>query len=196
MTLISCKIGMPGRFAPAFLFGLATLSLSALGLTASPAQAQNRGTLQAPPSLRPVPDQLELAKIIWSTLLAVDHANRSGNYSVLRDMSAQGFQINNDPARLTQLFSSLRESRVDLSNTLVLAPTFFEPPRQLQEDVFQVKGVFQLRPTAIQFDLYYQWEQGRWKLFGIDLQPVSMSQAMAGPTPQQPAPARPTPRRR
>lgn len=189
MRLISCKFGMPGRFAPAFLLGAAIV-----GGAAVPAHAQ--GTIQAPLSSRPVPDQLELAKTIWSTLLAVDHANRSGNYSVLRDMSAQGFQINNDAARLAQLFSGLRESRVDLANTLVIAPTFFEPPRQIQADVFQVKGVFQLRPTAIQFDLYYQWEQGRWKLFGIDLQPVSLAQAIPGAPQSAPPVQQPPPRRR
>lgn len=183
---------MPGRIAPAFLFALA-----AMGLPAVPAMGQTQGTVYAPPAARPVPDQLEMAKLIWSTLLAVDHANRSGNYSVLRDMSAQGFQINNDPARLAQIFAGLRESRIDLSNSLVLAPTFFEPPRQIQTDVFNVKGVFQLRPVGIQFDLFYQWEQGRWKLFGIDIQPVTMAQSVPGAPiqPPQSQPAQP-PRRR
>lgn len=179
---------MPGRLAPAFLLGLAAVSAPVFG--------QSQGSIQAPPSSRPVPDQLEMAKMIWSTLLAVDHANRSGNYSVLRDMSAQGFQINNDAARLAQIFASLRESRIDLSNTLVIAPTFYEAPRQLQADVFEVKGIFQLRPTAIQFDLYYQWEQGRWKLFGIDIQPIALAQAAPGPVSPPPATTQPVPRRR
>jgi hypothetical protein len=46
----------------------------------------------------------------------------------------------------------------------------------VNETVFRVQGVFQLRPISIGFDLYYQWEQGRWKLFGIDLQPLEMTQ--------------------
>jgi hypothetical protein len=140
--------------------------------------------------MRPVPDQLELSKMIWSTILAVDHANRSGNYSVLRDMSAQGFQINNDAARLAQIFTALRQQRIDLSNALLVPPTYYEPPRQVQADVFEVKGLFQLRPTAIQFDLFYQWEQGRWKLFGIDIQPLAMIEAMPGGQPAQQQPDR------
>lgn len=78
---------------------IAAAFLLSLALAASPADAQI-GAVQPPPAARPVPDQLELSKLIWSTILAVDHANKSGNYSVLRDMSAQGFQISNDPARL------------------------------------------------------------------------------------------------
>lgn len=175
---------MPGPRAPAFFYPLAAGLALAL---AAPAAAQAPPAVQAPPSLRPVPDQLELSKLIWSTILAVDHANRSGNYSVLRDMSAQGFQINNDAARLAQIFTGLREQRIDLANALLVPPTYYEPPRQLQADVFEVKGLFQIRPIAIQFDLFYQWEQGRWKLFGIDIQPLSMVEAMPGPeaVPQQ-----------
>lgn len=148
----------------------------------APALAQSGGApaVQAPPGLRPVPDQLELSKLIWSTILAVDHANRSGNYSVLRDMSAQGFQINNDAARLAQIFAGLRDSRIDLSSVLLVPPTYLQPPRQVQADVIQVAGVFQIRPVSVQFDLYYQWEAGRWKLFGVNLLPVMMDPANPG----------------
>ena len=56
-----------------------------------------------------------------------------------------------------------------------MPPTYSEAPRQIRDDVFEVKGIFQLRPTSIYFDLYYQWELGRWKLFGIDIQPLEMA---------------------
>lgn len=176
---------MPGLRAPAFFAGLAMAAL--LGLfTPAPALAQAaQPAIQPPPSIRPVPDSLELSKLVWSTMLAVDHANRSGNYSVLRDMSAQGFQINNNAARLAQIFTGIRDQRIDLSNSLLVPPTYTEPPRQVQADIFEVKGLFQLRPTSIYFDMYFQWEQGRWKLFGIDIQPLSMVEAMPGTTQQQ-----------
>lgn len=150
-------------------------------------------------SAQPVPGDLELAKLIWSTLAAVDHANRSGNYSVLRDISANGFQINNDPSRLAQIFSGIRTARIDLGNALLVAPTYLAAPQLVQAEIFEVKGVFALRPTQIYFDLYFQWEQGRWKLFGISLEPRAMlTQLPGGPaaSPVQPAPrAQPAPRR-
>jgi hypothetical protein len=31
----------------------------------------------------------------------------------------------------------------------------------------------------------YQWEQGRWKLFGIDLRPLQMASAPSGQPPAQ-----------
>ena len=138
-------------------------------------------SVQPPPSVEAVPDQLELSKLIWSTILAVDHANRSGNYSVLRDLGAQGFQINNDAATLAQIFAGLRSQRIDLANALLVPPTYLEAPRVVQPGVIEAKGVFQLRPTAIRFDMFFQWEQGRWKLFGIDIQPMEMLEAMPDP---------------
>ncbi len=162
---------MPGRTAPAFFVALAAVLAAPL----SAQQAAPQASVQPPPSIRPTPGQLELSKLIWSTVAAVDHANRSGNYSVLRDISAQGFQINNTPAQLGQIFTGLRNLQVDLSNALLVPPTYTVAPQLVQEDVFRVQGLFQMRPISIGFDLYYQWEQGRWKLVGIDLQPLQMT---------------------
>jgi hypothetical protein len=187
MTFMPKNIVMPGPSAPAFRFAALILAIALLPL--SPAQAQQtvrqpviqgqaqpqpQPTIQPPPSVRPTPSQLELSKLLWSTIAAVDHANLSGNYSVLRDISAQGFQINFNPARLTEIFAGLRGLNIDLSNALLVPPTYYEAPQMISNDVFRVRGVFQLRPISIGFDVYYQWEQGRWKLFGIDLQPQQM----------------------
>jgi hypothetical protein len=193
MKMITKTSTMPGPSAPAFSFAkLCTqvaLGMATFGLLGSPASAQQQvqpgqrlqtPSVQPPPSIRPTPSQLELSRMIWSTVAAVDHANRSGNYSVLRDISAQNFQINYNPARLTEIFAGLRNSNIDLSTALLVPPTYYEAPQMLREDLFRVKGLFQLRPISIQFDMAFQWEQGRWKLAGIDIQPAEM---VASPPP-------------
>lgn len=173
MNVIANRLKMPGRLvAPAFLLALAVPAAAQQPAQNQPVQAGP--TVTPPASVRPTPSQLELSKMIWSTIAAVDHANRSGNYSVLRDISAQGFQINNNAAQLAQIFAGLRSLRVDLSNALLVPPTYTTAPTMIREDVFRVQGIFQLRPISIGFDLYFQWEQGTWKLFGIDLQPLEM----------------------
>ena len=185
MTKMAMKIAMPGPSAPAFRFAL--IAAVAAVLPFAPAQAQQQPvaqpapTVQPPPSVRPTPGQLELSKLLWSTIAAVDHANQSGNYSVLRDISAQTFQINFNPARLTEIFAGIRGLNIDLSNALLVPPTYYEAPQMISNDVFRVRGIFQLRPISIGFDVYYQWEQGRWKLFGIDLQPQQMIEAQPAP---------------
>lgn len=137
-----------------------------------PSDSQRLGP---PPSSMPVPDELELVKLIWSTMAAIDHANIAGNYSVLRDLSSPAFQSINNSAKLSQTFTSLRNSNVDLSNTLLLAPSYTIAPAIVRPDILHVKGVFRLRPTAIGFDLYYQWVQGRWRLHGVSIAPASLS---------------------
>jgi hypothetical protein len=182
----------PGRHAPARFLCAALLAV------ATPALAQQAPAqpLSSPPlSAVPVPGELELAKMIWSTMVAVDHANISGNYSVLRDIAAPGFQINNDAAKLTEIFSSLRASRVDLSNTLLLAPTYRSAPAMVQRDVMRVQGGFGLRPTAIDFELYYQWVSGRWRLFGVSVAPASIATQQPGPPGTPIAPVKPPPTR-
>ena len=186
---------MPGPRAPAFLrplaLALAGASLVSLtpsvhaqqgaasaGQQAQPQRPAPRTPGLAPAAIRPVPDQLQLAKLIWSTMAAVDHANRSGNYSVLRDISSTGFQINNDPATLAQIFAAIRNSRIDLANALLVPPSYTAAPQQVQADVFRVQGVFNLRPIAIAFDLHFQWERGEWRLYGIDIRPMPMAESM------------------
>jgi len=181
---------MPGLRAPAFLLGVALAAMAA-----APASAQQQttqppaGTARPPISAQPVPGELDLAKMIWSTMVGLDQANRSGNYSVLRDNSATGFQINNDPARLTQIFAALRAARIDLANTLLVPPSYLAAPRLVQGDVLQVQGYFNLRPTAIGFDLLYQWERGDWRLFGMTAEPRGRAPVRGISAPDTPAQA-------
>lgn len=155
-------------------FAALTSSQEVIAQSTTPALSPSQ-SVGPPPSSMPVPGELELAKLIWSTMAAIDHANIAGNYSVLRDLSSPAFQAANNSAQLSHTFSSLRNSSVDLSNTLLLAPSYMIAPAIVRPDILHVKGVFGLRPTAIGFDLYYQWVQGRWRLHGVSIAPATLS---------------------
>ena len=62
-----------------------------------------------------MPSDDKLLILINSALLALNQANETGNYTVLRDMAAPSFQRANSPERLAQLFSNLRNRNLDLS---------------------------------------------------------------------------------
>jgi hypothetical protein len=111
-----------------------------------------------------------VAKLIWSIMAAVDHANATGNYSVLRDLGAPSFQAANNAATLATVFQAIRNQRVDLSNTLIVSPTFDIGPR-IENGLLRMRGAFPLRPGGVAFDLLFQPVQGRWALFGIALAP-------------------------
>ncbi|CAA9503770.1 MAG: hypothetical protein AVDCRST_MAG91-1217 [uncultured Sphingomonadaceae bacterium] len=167
---MSVKIGS-GLHAPArFFFTLL------VGLLASPLTAQTPRRPPAPaPAATPSVDIQTVNKLVWSTLAAVDHGNVTGNYSVLRDLGAPGFQANNNAATLAGVFQTVRTQRIDLSNTLLLSPTYDFAPTIVQGGLLRARGRFAIRPTAIGFDLLFANVAGRWQLFGVAVVPLPMA---------------------
>lgn len=131
------------------------------------------GAQQAPPAqLAPV-DITTATKLVWQTVTALDQANITGNYSVLRDLASPGFQANNSPATLAGTFQALRTQRVDLGNCLIVAPSFQFPPTIVQGGLLRLRGSFPLRPTGVAFDMLFTNSGGQWRLFGLAVVPVT-----------------------
>src|SRR5262245_2055988 len=59
--------------------------------------------------------------LIRETLLALDQANKTGNYTVLRDLGSPEFQANT-AARLAEIFAQQRKDNIDLSGVAVIDP--------------------------------------------------------------------------
>jgi hypothetical protein len=150
------------------LSGLLLLASAAL-----PAPVLAQPPASQPTPAAPVPDQLTLAKLVWSTMAAVDHANKTGNYFVLRELGSPAFQSSNTALTLAGVFGRLRGQRLDLADTFLVEPVFDFPPR-IEGGLLRMRGAFRLRPTGIQFDLLYQWN-GTWQLHGIAINAVAMS---------------------
>lgn len=163
-----------GRHAPAhFLLPVFTI------IAGAPAVAQTQVRPPAPLTVA-APDIQTVDKLVWSTVAAIDHGNVTGNYSVLRDLGAPAFQANNNAATLAGVFAQVRNERIDLSNTLLLAPSYEFPPG-IVNGMLRARGAFGLRPTAIRFDLLYANVAGRWQLFGVAVVPVPMSTTQVAP---------------
>jgi len=160
VTLVSTGSG-PGLAAPV-LFLAAALAVA----SPQPARAQQPPPAPAVANV-PLPDRTVQLKLLWGIMAAVDQANRSGNYSVLRDLGTANFQANNNPAALAAAFAPLRAQQMDLADTFLVAPTFDSPPAMTEPTLFRMTGRFPLRPTAIAFDVAFQWERGAWRLSGL-----------------------------
>ena len=120
------------------------------------------------------PDRQETARLIWTTLIAVDHANRTGNYSVLRDLAAPSFRDANNAARLAGIFAPLRARDIGLRRVVLASPAYAEPPKILDSGLYRVKGSFAFRPVGINFDLLFQHTDGEWQLFGVSIAPAEL----------------------
>jgi hypothetical protein len=114
-------------------------------------------------------------------LLALDQANKTGNYSVLRDLGAPGFQEANTTARLSEIFARLRNEKLDLSGVSVLEPQLSLLPQIDSNGMMRMAGFFPSVPMQIKFDLVYAPVSGQWRLFGIGVN-VERSMPAAPPT--------------
>ncbi len=180
--MVSTLNGGPGHFAPARF--LCTAFLLGLLLAAHGAHAQTRGRqapapAAAPPAQAeqrtiPLPDNLVSSKLLWSTMAAMDHASDTGNFTVVNALGTAGFRSRNSPAALAAVFTTLRNQRVDLSDALLVSPSFELPPHMVTPTAFRMRGVFPLRPTAVAFDMVFAWESG-WRLDAIAVLPIAAS---------------------
>lgn len=120
----------------------------------------------APPRAKGVPDDYKLAMLIRTSLIALNQANITGNYSVLRDLGAPSFQEANNPARLAELFANLRTRAIDLEPILVVDPKVAEPFIN-ERGMLRIKGIFPTSPEQVNFELAFQPVGQQWRLFGI-----------------------------
>ena len=114
----------------------------------------------------PVPRAVALVR---DALAAVNHANWTGNYTVLRDFASPNFAAANDPARLSNIFSAARAARLDLFPAMVIAPVFTQG--QVIDDGrrLRLSGFVPVEPGPIRFDLIFEPVDGRWRLFGVSV---------------------------
>jgi hypothetical protein len=151
----------------------------------------------APTAQQPLPVGVEQALyLIRSTLLTLNDANRTGNYTVLRDLAAPDFQIRNTAADLAQIFADLRRRNFDLYGAALLAPQLTAAPTLDAEKRLLLTGFFPTRPQQINFDLSFQSVGGQWRLFGIaiatpDAPPVQAQARVPAAKQDAPAPKNP-----
>ena len=126
-----------------------------------------------PPAAAPRPEfQVGVEQTLYlvrSTLLTLNDANRSGNYTVLRDLAAPDFQARNTAADLAQIFADLRRRNFDLAAAAVATPQLSAAPTLDADRRLRVTGYFPTRPLQINFDLTFLVVGGQWRLLEISI---------------------------
>ena len=126
--------------------------------------------------------------LVRSSLMTLNDANRSGNYTVVRDLASPDFQARNSAADLSIIFTDLRRRNLDLFAVALLNPTLDKAPALDANGRLKLAGYFPTKPLLIRFDLTFQLSNGQWKLYGIS---VSTPAAPGQQTPTtQPPPRR------
>jgi hypothetical protein len=166
------------------------LAIAAWVFGAGPCAAQQQAPAPAPAPNAPSPQQVTitiaaLAALIKGTVTALDQANLTGNYSVLRDLGTPAFREKYDQAALTKAFADLRARKLDLSPALLVNPNLKRP--EFKDGEMVLTGYFPAQPLIIAFDLRFAQLDGVWRLAWIGVDAVPANQAMAAATePAQP----------
>jgi hypothetical protein len=181
---------------------VAALALVPIGTVDAVAQGappvgQQPGKPAATASIVPTPRQLAvppaeaLLMLIRSMLIALHHGNITGNYTVLRKLSAPGFQAANSAANLGQIFADLRTQRVDLTPALLLTPELVQGPAITDNGMLTMTGFLSTPQQRINFQPAFQAVDGFWRPFGIGINatPAPMEGATE-PSPTAPTPAK------
>ena len=114
-----------------------------------------------------LPDEFKLNLLIRSSIIALNQANQTGNYTVLQDLGAPAFRASNNSARLAQIFAALRQRQLDLTPVLFFTPKLIAQPQIAPNGLLRLAGYFPTTPEKVNFDLIYQQIDGQWRLFGI-----------------------------
>ncbi|MEH2513640.1 hypothetical protein V1291_004994 [Nitrobacteraceae bacterium AZCC 1564] len=141
----------------------------------------------------PKPAQIDrngVLMLVRSTLLALDQANKTGNYTVLRDLGAPGFQ-SNTAARLAEIFAKLRNDNLDLAGVAVIEPQLSLLPQIEGNGMMHMVGFFPSAPSQVNFDLSFSPVNGQWRLFAISVGIGSASPAAPQPPVADAKPATP-----
>jgi hypothetical protein len=132
-----------------------------------------------------VPSAAVLLVLVRSALIALDHANRTGNYTVLRELGGPGLQRHSS-ADLSNAFANLRNQRVDLLPVAIATPQLIQTPSVSPEGLLRMVGFFPAQPRQIHFEVVYQAVGGQWKLFGLNVGLVAVQTSEAQvPGPQK-----------
>jgi len=130
--------------------------------TAAPS---NDRTTEKPPAVNPE----QALYLVRSALLTLNDANRSGNYTVLRDLAAPDFQARNTAADLAQIFADLRRRNFDLFAAALIVTQFTAAPALDANGRMRLTGFFPTQPLRISFDLTFQSIAGQWRLFALSV---------------------------
>lgn len=170
------------------------LFVCAIAFAAAPMNRAGAQVKQAEPA--PKSEELrisaaELNILIKSSIIALQHANQTGNYSVLRDLGTPVFRERLDQARLTATFANLRSRGVNLAPVLLLTPNLTKQPELTAHNELHLVGTFPTEPLQIQFEFWFVRIDGVWRIQGImvDAAPPQPIPGVADPTGKITAPA-------
>ena len=121
-------------------------------LLLAPAQAENT-----------VPSPFLQEILIKTSLLSLNDANLTGNYTVLHAKLAKPFRDQFSPDRLKKVFKTFADQKADWGLIAAKAPVATSPSVIDKRGALVVRGYFDTAPSRLTYELDFIPSEGEWK---------------------------------
>lgn len=131
----------------------------------------------APPDCQPriAFDAAKAAMLAQSVIMAIQHANQTGNYSVLRDLGTPAFRGRFPEARLSILFKNIRNLGVNLS-AIMTHLQLLNSSGLIAPDRLYVAGEMSAPALQVRFELLFVITGGVWHIEGLAIDTLAVNQ--------------------
>ena len=122
-----------------------------------------------------VPTERALEALVKGSLLTLNDANVTGNYSVMHAKLSRPFREQFSVEKFRAAFKQFRVENTDYDIIAAMAPTYDPKPAIDKDGTLVVKGTFPTEPSRVRFDLEFIPSEGEWKLITIQVKMVPKS---------------------
>ena len=117
----------------------------------------------------PVPSPMTQEILIKTSLLTLNDAIVSGNYTVLHAKLAKPFREQFSPDRLKQAFHSFADKKVDMVAVAAVAPVATNEPQIDDRGTLTLRGRFEVGRSRLTYELDFVVSEGEWKPLGLNV---------------------------
>ncbi len=121
-------------------------------LLALPAHAKNE-----------VPSPMLQEVLIKSTLLSLNDANLTGNYTVVHAKTAKPFREQISPDRMKEIFKTFVDKHIDWAIIAAKPPVNIKEPYIDDRGALIFDGYFDTQPNRVYYQLEFLPSEGKWK---------------------------------
>lgn len=116
-----------------------------------------------------LPTERLAVSLIYQTIITINNASLSGNYAVLRSLSAPEFQEKYSLQDLHDTLNGLKVNKIDLKEMTLFDPVIEKKQILRSEKIFRLKGYMPTAPIRLLFEFQYQYVENKWRLFALSL---------------------------
>jgi hypothetical protein len=116
-----------------------------------------------------VPNAFLQEILIKTSLLTLNDANITGNYTVLHAKLAKPFRDQFSPERLKQVFKPFADKKLDYGLIAAKPPVATQLAAIDKRGALLLRGYFDTRPSRLSYELDFLPSQGEWKPIKLNI---------------------------